>query len=50
VPHTPSRFLADVPKELCETREITELARIDVRQLAQKTSKALASFAPKPKF
>jgi DNA helicase-2/ATP-dependent DNA helicase PcrA len=50
VPRTPSRFLADVPKELCETREITELARIDVRQLAQKTSKALASFAPKPKF
>jgi DNA helicase-2/ATP-dependent DNA helicase PcrA len=50
VPRTPSRFLADVPKELCETREVTELAKLDVKQLAQKTSKAIAAFGPKPKF
>jgi DNA helicase-2/ATP-dependent DNA helicase PcrA len=50
VPRTPSRFLADVPKELCETREVTELAKLDVKQLAQKAGKAIAAFGAKPKF
>ena len=50
VARTPSRFLADVPKELCQTRELTELEKLDVRKLAEKTSRAIASFGPRPKF
>ena len=47
---TPSRFLLDVPTELCETREVTELVRLDPTQLKERTAKALSTFGQRPKF
>ena len=47
---TPSRFLLDVPKELCESREVTEIAKPDPVQLKEKTAKVLAGFGARPKF
>ncbi len=49
-PRTPSRFLLDVPPELCETREVSELTKLDTTQLLDRTSKALSAFATRPKF
>ncbi|GAC1542273.1 MAG: UvrD-helicase domain-containing protein [Polyangiales bacterium] len=50
VPRTPSRFLLDVPKELCNEREVTELVKLDASQLRERTTKVLSGFAPRPKF
>lgn len=50
VPRTPSRFLIDVPKELCELQEITELTKVDLGVMRERTQKAISTFAARPKF
>jgi len=50
MPRTPCRFLADVPKELCELREVTELTRLNPSQLKERTEKVLSGFGARPKF
>ena len=50
VPRTPSRFLIDVPKELCELHEVSELTKVDLSVMREKTQKAISSFATRPKF
>jgi DNA helicase-2/ATP-dependent DNA helicase PcrA len=49
-PRTPSRFLIDVPKELCELHEITELTKVDIGVMRERTQKAIAGFSQRPKF
>jgi DNA helicase-2/ATP-dependent DNA helicase PcrA len=49
-PRTPSRFLIDVPKELCELQEITELTKVDIGVMRERTQKAIAGFSQRPKF
>jgi DNA helicase-2/ATP-dependent DNA helicase PcrA len=46
----PCRFLADVPEHLCESREVTEIARQSPAQMKERTARALASFGDRPKF
>ncbi|MGZ3417580.1 MAG: ATP-dependent helicase [Polyangiales bacterium] len=46
----PSRFLADVPEHLLETREVAEIVKQSPQQLKERTAKALASFKGPPKF
>ncbi len=45
-----SRFLVDVPAELCEAREVNEIVRLNPAQLAERTQKAIAGFSSRPKF
>lgn len=49
-PRTPSRFLADVPRELCEFREVDEVQRLSTAVIREKTAKALAGLGTRPKF
>ncbi len=50
VARIPSRFLADVPEHLCETREVAEVIRQSPQQMKQKTAQALSTFGARPKF
>ncbi len=46
----PSRFLADIPRELCEERTVDEVVRLSVSAMREKTAKALAGLGARPKF
>ncbi|MBL8720396.1 MAG: UvrD-helicase domain-containing protein [Myxococcales bacterium] len=49
-PRTPSRFLADVPRELCEMRDVEEVQRLSTAVIREKTAKAIANLPSRPKF
>ncbi|GAC1580817.1 MAG: UvrD-helicase domain-containing protein [Polyangiales bacterium] len=50
VVRTPCRFLQDIPKELCEFREVTEVSKLNPSQMAERTKTVLSGLGGRPKF